>query len=60
MDSKTNAINWFEISVEKIDRAKAFYQTVFDIQMIDMAMGDIKMAAFPYEPNFREGIRSNF
>ncbi len=32
MDIKTNAINWFEISVEKIDRAKAFYQTVFVIK----------------------------
>lgn len=44
-----NAINWFEIPVSDIDRAKKFYGTIFDIQMIDMNMGEHKMAMFPSE-----------
>ncbi|MFT5820834.1 MAG: putative enzyme related to lactoylglutathione lyase [Crocinitomix sp.] len=50
MDSTTNAINWFEISVLEIGRAKAYYQAIFDIEMMDMEMGDMKMAAFPFTP----------
>jgi predicted enzyme related to lactoylglutathione lyase len=29
----TNAINWFEISANNFDRAKKFYETIFDYQM---------------------------
>ena len=44
----TNALNWFEIPVTDIDRAKAFYAQSFGVDMgetIDM-MG-MKMAFFP-------------
>ncbi|NOQ73586.1 MAG: VOC family protein [Crocinitomix sp.] len=50
MDDTTNAINWFEISVLDLGRAKAYYQTIFDIHMVDMEMGEMKMAAFPFTP----------
>ena len=50
MESTTNAINWFEIAALDIDRAKTFYETVFDIKMETMEMMGSKMAFFPFEP----------
>jgi len=29
----TNALNWFEIPVTDVTRAKKFYETVFEIEM---------------------------
>lgn len=48
MENNANALNWFEIAVTDIDRAKTFYGTVFGVDMgetVDM-MG-MKMAFFP-------------
>ncbi|MBS1530612.1 MAG: VOC family protein [Bacteroidetes bacterium] len=50
MDASANILNWFEISVSDIARAKKFYETVFSIQMEEMDMMGMKMAMFPYEP----------
>jgi predicted enzyme related to lactoylglutathione lyase len=50
MDAKVNVLNWFEISVSNIMRAKKFYETVFNIQMELSEMMGMKMASFPYEP----------
>jgi hypothetical protein len=50
MTSKENSINWFEISVLDINRAKKFYETVFEIKMETMNMMGIEMAFFPAEP----------
>ena len=33
MSSQTNAINWFEIPVTNIERAKTFYEAIFEIKM---------------------------
>ena len=49
MTEKENALNWFEISVSDIARAKKFYETIFGIQMTDMEMGGMKMSMFPME-----------
>jgi len=43
----TNALNWFEISVADITRAKKFYETIFGIQMEVQDMMGMKMAYFP-------------
>jgi len=50
MEQNTNVLNWFEIPVSDFNRAKKFYETIFDIQMQDMPMGDIEMSFFPYNP----------
>ena len=50
MNSDSNALNWFEIPVTDMDRAKAFYETVFGIQMQTMEMEGNTMAMFPYQP----------
>lgn len=48
MDASVNIINWFEISVSDMARAKKFYETVFSITMEETDMGGMKMAMFPY------------
>jgi len=50
MDTNSNSLNWFEIPATDIDRAKSFYETIFDIQMDTQEMMGMKMAMFPYEP----------
>ncbi len=50
MDATTNSINWFEIPVTDMPRAKHFYQVVFSIHMEEMAMGEMQMAFFPSDP----------
>jgi predicted enzyme related to lactoylglutathione lyase len=47
MDATTNALNWFEISVTDIARAKKFYEEVFSVEMTEMEMMGMKMAMFP-------------
>ena len=49
MTSKENSLNWFEISVKDIKRAKKFYETIFGIKMQEMEMMGMKMAFFPWE-----------
>ncbi len=50
MDGKVNIINWFEVSVSDIARAKKFYETVFAISMGEVTeMMGMKMAFFPGE-----------
>ena len=50
MSPETNAINWFEISVTDISRAKKFYESIFEIQMEEMEMPGMKYAMFPFDP----------
>lgn len=49
MTAKENALNWFEISVADINRAKKFYETIFGIQMDVQEMMGMQMAFFPAE-----------
>jgi predicted enzyme related to lactoylglutathione lyase len=50
MDKKSNALNWFEIPVADINRAKKFYETIFSVKMMDMGeMMGMKMVGFPAE-----------
>ena len=46
-----NAVNWFEIPVTDLERAKKFYGKMLDVEMVDMPpMGNgSQMAAFPWE-----------
>ena len=52
MDSSVNIINWFEVPVSDIARAKKFYEAIFSIQMGDVSeiMG-MQMSFFPFEMN---------
>jgi len=41
-----HAINWFEIPAKNFERAKSFYETVFEIKMM-MPFPEMKYAMFP-------------
>jgi len=49
MTAKENALNWFEISVSDIYRARTFYETIFGIDLPQQEMMGMQMAFFPSE-----------
>lgn len=42
-----NAISWFEIGVNNLERATRFYESIFKVILIPMDMEKIKMRLFP-------------
>lgn len=50
MDNTTNALNWFEIPANDIERSKRFYESILDIEMESQEMEGTKMAFFPWTP----------
>jgi uncharacterized protein len=46
---KTNPVGWFEIYVQEMDRAKAFYQSVFQIKLSRLNSPDVELWSFPME-----------
>ena len=44
-----NALNWFEVPVVDFDRAKKFYETIFDYQMPENQMGEARMGFFLHD-----------
>lgn len=44
---KRNPVGWFEIYVQDMSRAKAFYETVLDVTLDKLPTPDIEMLAFP-------------
>ena len=49
MDKRINAINWFEIPVDDFDRAKMFYERLFDYDMPVMDLGPSRMGMLPFD-----------
>jgi len=45
---KTNPVNWFEIPVRDIGRARRFYEAVFGLELTPEEMGPYKMTFFPW------------
>jgi predicted enzyme related to lactoylglutathione lyase len=50
-----NPVNWFDISVSDLARSKKFYETVFDITLVDFPIEWGKQAAFPAD---HEGLNA--
>ena len=46
--SHSNSVGWFDINVSNLDRAKKFYETVFNIQLFDLPIEWGKQALFPF------------
>ena len=44
-----NPINWFEIYVQDMDRAKTFYEGVLQIQLVPLGGGELEMLSFPQD-----------
>ena len=53
-----NALNWFEIPVTNLGRAKAFYEKVLDAELIDAEMDEsgMEMAMFPASDGVGGGL----
>jgi predicted enzyme related to lactoylglutathione lyase len=45
----SNALNWFEIPVKDFDRAKKFYEVIFNYEMPETNMGETRMGFFLYD-----------
>lgn len=48
---KHNMVSWFEIPVNDMDRAKAFYEAIFEIKIDIQDFGGTLMGWFPFEEN---------
>lgn len=48
---KNNPVGWFEIYVQNMERAKAFYECVFAVQLQKLESPDLEMWAFPMQEN---------
>jgi uncharacterized protein len=51
MNTNRNVVGWFEIYVQDIDRAKAFYQNTFQVTLEPLESPGIELWAFPMQPN---------
>ncbi len=47
----THSVGWFEIYVDDMARAKAFYEQVFDVPLSKLDNPEIEMLAFPSDQN---------
>ena len=47
--SAVNPVNWFEIPVNDLARAKSFYESILGVELTQSEMGPNKMAWFPME-----------
>lgn len=45
---KMNAVNWFELPVSDMDRAKKFYGTVFNVEFQHIPNPNMEVQAFPW------------
>jgi uncharacterized protein len=48
-----NPVGWFDIYVSNLDRAKKFYETVFNTQLVDLPIEWGKQALFPSDNDGR-------
>jgi hypothetical protein len=51
MSNERNPVGWFEIYVQDMERARAFYEHVFAVKLDELPVPDIKMLAFPMSPD---------
>ncbi|QGY46647.1 VOC family protein [Maribellus comscasis] len=45
---KNNAVGWFEIPVNNMERAMSFYERILDLKLQRNMMGPLDMAWFPW------------
>ena len=53
MIAAVNPVGWFEIYVQEMERAKAFYESVLEATLEPMcspAIPDMEMCSFPHQP----------
>lgn len=47
--NKIHALNWFEIQAANLQRAKRFYETILQISMEEVKLGDIPEVLFSFD-----------
>jgi predicted enzyme related to lactoylglutathione lyase len=50
MAGPANPVNWFEIPVNNLEKAKKFYEEVFGVQLSELKAGPLTMCLFPNTP----------
>ena len=45
----SNPVGWFDIHVSNIDRAKKFYEAVFNLKLVDLPIEWGKQSLFPFD-----------
>lgn len=50
MHATRNPVGWFEIYVQDMNRAKAFYEATFNVRLEPLPSPGIQMLAFPMQP----------
>ncbi len=50
MNADHNPVGWFEIYVQNMERAKAFYETTFQVSLQHLDSPDVELWAFPMQP----------
>ena len=50
MSKDFNAVGWFEIYVQDMDRAKKFYEKTFGVTLEKLASPEVELWAFPMKP----------
>lgn len=55
MAKAQNALNWFEIPVRDLQRAKKFYEAILGIKLQDMEMPGATMSMWPFAPGIVSG-----
>ena len=50
MNPNRNPVGWFEIYVQDMNRAKAFYQNTFQLTLARLESTGIELWAFPFRP----------
>ena len=45
----SNAVGWFEIYVQEMDRAKRFYESVFGVRLTKLDSPEVEMWSFPMQ-----------
>ena len=55
MAEAQNALNWFEIPVRDMKRAKKFYETILGIKLQEMEMPGGQYAMWPFAPGVLGG-----
>lgn len=51
MSTNRNPVGWFEIYVQDMERAKAFYQNTFQVTLEQLPSKVPELWAFPMQPN---------
>lgn len=46
--TNTNPVGWFDLNVANLDRAKKFYETVFNVELTDAPIEWGKQSFFPF------------